>query len=70
MFAIGTIRDEIASQKELKAQMEAMLKTHILPEFNSAQPMMRSRACWTYSVWGGHKFEEEEHVRAIAQGIC
>jgi hypothetical protein len=56
MFAIGTIRDEIASQKELKAQMEAMLKTHILPEFNSAQPMMRSRACWTYSVWGGHKF--------------
>jgi hypothetical protein len=33
MFAIGTIRDEIVSQKDLKVQMEQMLFIHILPEF-------------------------------------
>jgi hypothetical protein len=33
MFAIGTIRDEIVSQKDLKVQMEQMLLIHILPEF-------------------------------------
>lgn len=69
MYAIGTIRDEIASQKELKAQMEQMLQTYVLPELTSEQPFMRQRACQTYNVWGGHKFKDEQHVKQIVEGL-
>jgi len=45
IFAIGTLRDEISDQKDLKAEMENMLKTYVLPELSSEIPLMRSRAC-------------------------
>ena len=45
MFAIGTIRDNITGQKDLKGQMEGNLVRFVLPELKSPQPFMRLRAC-------------------------
>ena len=56
MYSIGTLKDEIDTQKDLKGQMEQMLMTYILPELNSEKPFMRLRACWTYGVYGKLKF--------------
>jgi importin-7 len=69
MFAIGTIRDEIESQKDLKKQMEQMLMSYVLPELTSDQPFMRLRACWTYGVCGDFKFKDNTHVQRICDGI-
>jgi hypothetical protein len=35
MFAIGTLQDEILGQKDMKAQMEGMLISYVLPELSS-----------------------------------
>jgi len=46
MYSIGSIRDEILDQKELKnEQLEQMLATFILPELQSPIAALRLRAC-------------------------
>ena len=62
MYAIGILKDEIYTQKDLKAQMEQMLVTFVLPELNSEQPFMRLRACQTYGFYGDLKFQDESHI--------
>jgi hypothetical protein len=56
MFAIGTLKDEIGSQKDLKANMENMLMHYVYNELESPSPFMRQRACQTYGVYGDMKF--------------
>jgi len=64
MYAIGTLREEIMGDKELKGQMENMLKKYIAPELKSPQPFMRLRACQTYGVFGDNiKWKIEGHVQ-------
>ena len=69
MFAIGCLKDEIESQKDLKKSMEQMLLSYVLPELTSEQPFMRLRACQTYGTYGDIKFKDETHVPRIVEGI-
>ena len=69
MYAIGTIRDQIWKQKDLKSQMEGMLLRYILPELGSPQPFMRARACQTYGVYGDMKFKDTTHIQQVVDGI-
>ena len=35
LFAVGSLQEQIAEQKDLNAQMEPMLMTHVMPELGS-----------------------------------
>ena len=54
LFAVGSLCGQIAEQKELNKSMEPMLMTHVMPELNSDQPFLRSRACWVYGEFGDY----------------
>ena len=62
MYAIGILESEILAEKDLKAQMEQMLISYILPELTSEQPFMRLRACQVYGFYGNLKFKDEAHI--------
>lgn len=63
MVCIGALRSEILAQHDLKAQMEPMLMTFVLPELQSDQPFMRLGACRTYAAFGGLKLQDVGHVQ-------
>ena len=69
MYAIGTLKDEIFSQKDLKGQIENMLMNYIFQELESPSPFMRQRACQTYGVYGDLKFKDDEHLKKVVEGI-
>lgn len=46
--AVGNLTEIIGLHKDLKGSIEPMLKAHVLPDFNSPHPMLKSRACWIY----------------------
>ena len=62
LFAVGSLCGQIAEQKELNKSMEPMLMTHVMPELNSDQPFLRSRACWVYGEFGDYTFTDEKHI--------
>jgi len=49
--------------------MEPMLVAHVLPELQSAQPFLRSRACWLYGEFGDLKLGDEGKVKEAVDGI-
>jgi len=49
--------------------MEEMLIRYILPELKSEQSFMRLRACQTYGVFGDMKFQNQDHIKSMVEGI-
>mmetsp|Transcript_5295 Transcript_5295/g.7439 ORF Transcript_5295/g.7439 Transcript_5295/m.7439 type:complete len:1038 (+) Transcript_5295:129-3242(+) len=43
---IGNLPEKILSSKEMEAQVEAMIITHVIPEFTSPFGFLRARCCW------------------------
>jgi len=56
-------------KKELNAQIEPLLQTHVLPELSSEQPFLRSRACWVYGEFCSFKYTDEQHVKLAIDGV-
>lgn len=48
LLAIGTIRDTLAAHQQAPHHLQMLLQQHVLPEFQSDIPFLRSRACWLY----------------------
>jgi len=46
-----------------------MLKTHVLADLNSAQPLLKVRACWVYGEFCDYEFNDSEHIRLVIEGI-
>ena len=46
-----------------------MLKAHVFSDFQSAFPMLRSRACWIYGKFSSFKFVDSEHVKHAVDAI-
>ena len=68
----GTSRarlQRIYLSKDLKGNMEPMLKTHVLHELASDQPFLRLRACWVYGEFSGMTFQDNDHVKQVVDGI-
>ena len=43
--------------------------THVMPELNSDQPFLRSRACWVYGEFGDYTFADEQHIKSATDGV-
>jgi len=69
LCAIGHLHDQIMNHEELIVQMEPMLIHHVLPELSSAQPFLRSRACWLYGEFGNFRFQDENALKQAIDGI-
>ena len=58
LFSIGSLTENIGLYKDLAANIEPMLKTHVLPDFNSPHPLLKSRACWVYGEFSEYDFSD------------
>lgn len=69
MCSIGTLREQIRKQKDLKGQMEQMLIMYIMPELQHPHPSMRLRACQTYGLFEDLKLTDEKHIQSVCEAI-
>lgn len=46
-----------------------MLKEHVLPELESSEPFLRSRANWLYGEFSTFKYSDNRHVQDTMDGI-
>lgn len=53
----------------LNQMMEPMLMTHVMPDLESNQPFLRSRACWVYGEFSSFQYQDEKHVKLAIDGI-
>ena len=69
LFAVGSLNEVIGLHKDLAANIEPMLKAHVLPDFNSPYPLLKSRACWVYGEFSEYSFNDTEHIQHAVDGI-
>ena len=48
LYAVGSLSEIIRLYDDLAKNIEPMLKTHVMPDFQTAHPLLKSRACWVY----------------------
>lgn len=49
--------------------MEPMLMEHVMPELESTEPFLRSRANWVYGEFSTFEFSDTKHVQHAIDGI-
>lgn len=59
LFSIGSLNEVIDLYDDLKANIEPMLKAHVLPDLQSSHLLLRSRACWTYGQFCDYDFSDD-----------
>ena len=69
LFAIGNLTETIGLHKDLARNIEPMLKTHVLPDFTSPHPLLKSRACWVYGEFSDYEFTDSQHVQQAVDGV-
>ena len=56
LYAVGSLNEIIGMHDDLAQNVEIMLKAHVLPDFTSQYPLLRSRACWVYGEFSDYDF--------------
>ena len=69
LYSVGSLNETISLYKDLERNIEPMLKQHVLPDFQSAHPLLRSRACWVYGEFSHYTFEDKQHVQQAVDAI-
>ncbi len=62
LYSIGSLSDDIGLYKDLANNIEPMLKAHVMPDFGSAHPLLRTRACWVYGEFSSYEFTDKVHI--------
>lgn len=62
LFSIGSLHEIVGLYSDLARNIEPMLKAHVLPDFASAHPLLKSRACWVYAEYSDYEFKDNQHV--------
>ncbi|CAN7998754.1 unnamed protein product [Ixodes hexagonus] len=66
LHLVGTVATLLLKRKMYKDQMEAMLVTHVYPEFGSPHGFLRARACWVLHYFCEIQFRSEANLlRAV-----
>lgn len=58
LFSIGSLNEVISLYPDLVANIEPMLKAHVLPDFASQHLLLKSRACWAYGEFSEYEFND------------
>ena len=69
LYAVGSLNEDIALYKEYAHNIEPMLKTHVLSDFASPHPLLKSRACWVYGQFSDYEFNDKQHIQQAVDGI-
>mmetsp|Transcript_42364 Transcript_42364/g.55849 ORF Transcript_42364/g.55849 Transcript_42364/m.55849 type:complete len:774 (-) Transcript_42364:479-2800(-) len=69
LFAVGSLNETVRLYDDLSKNIEPMLKTHVLPDFQSGHPMLRARACWVYGEYCYFDFKDTQHVQQAVDAI-
>lgn len=69
LYAIGSLNEIIGLHKDLARNIEPMLKTHVLPDFTSPHPLLKSRACWVYGEFCDYEFQDTQHIQQAVDGV-
>ncbi|KAK2188208.1 hypothetical protein NP493_140g03054 [Ridgeia piscesae] len=62
LHVVGAIADILLTKKLYKSQAEAMLVTHVFPEFQSAHGYLRAMACWVLHCFCDVKFKNPHNL--------
>lgn len=63
LFSIGNLNEVIHLYDDLSANIEPMLKAHVLADLSSPHLILRSRACWTYGQFSYYQFSDDQHIQ-------
>ena len=69
LFSIGSLNEVISLYPDLVANIEPMLKAHVLPDFSSPHLLLKSRACWAYGEFSEYEFSDQAHIQQAVDGI-
>lgn len=58
LYAIGSLNETIGLHADLARNIEPMLKAHVMTDFQSPHPLLRSRACWVYGEFCDYEFQD------------
>ena len=56
-------------RRGIKEQLESLMMTHVLPEFNSPHGFLRARACWVTRFYCEIKWTNEAHRRLHVEKV-
>jgi hypothetical protein len=59
LVVIGNLIGRFDKVPEYKKSLEGMITTHVIPEFTSAYPFLRARACWIFGECFGIEYENQ-----------
>ena len=59
LFSIGNLNEVIHLYDDLSANIEPMLKAHVLADLSSPHLILRARACWTYGQFSYYQFSDD-----------
>lgn len=70
LCAVGHLQSQIHDERAvLNAQIEPMLRQHVMPELTSEQPFLRCRACWVYGEFSNFHYTDDDHVKMAIDGV-
>ena len=69
LYAVGSLNEVIGLHDDLARNIEPMLKTHVMTDFQSPHPLLRSRACWVYGEFSEYEFQDQQHIQQAVDGI-
>ena len=69
LYAIGSLSETIKNHDDISANIEPMLKEHVLPFLQCDNTYLRHRACWVYGEFCDYTFDDSNHVAQAVDGI-
>jgi hypothetical protein len=69
LYATGALSEILMGKSAYRTQLEGFLLQHVLPEFQSPNPIMRVRACWAVARFAEVEFSTAESIHAILEAV-
>lgn len=69
LFAIGALAQNLSEKRAYSDQLEGFVVQHVLPEFESPNPILRARACWAMNKFAHIQFSSVEPLQAVMQAV-
>ena len=69
LYAIGSLSETVNVYDDLSANIEPMLKVHVLPFLTSENMYLRHRATWVYGEFYEFSLNDETHVAQAVDGL-
>jgi hypothetical protein len=69
LYALGNMKQQIMSDKTIRANLENVMTNYVLPSFSSPEPYIRAKACWVAGLYALIKWESKENLMNIVKAI-